>query len=58
MLSTSEAASRRGVSTARIKQYVKDGRLPATKEGRDLRFEEKDVDRIAVKPPGKPRKQA
>jgi excisionase family DNA binding protein len=35
-ITTSEAAERLGVSTARVRKLVLDGRLPAKKFGRDL----------------------
>jgi excisionase family DNA binding protein len=35
-ITTSEAAERLGVSTARVRKLVLDGRLPAEKFGRDL----------------------
>ncbi len=43
-LTTSEAADRLQVSTARVRRLVLDGRLPAEKFGRDLVFYEADLE--------------
>jgi excisionase family DNA binding protein len=42
-LTTNEAAGRLGISTARVRRLVLDGRLPAEKFGRDLVFYEADL---------------
>lgn len=46
LLTTTQAAKRRGVSTARIRQYVKDGRLRPVGDGPHHVFREADVDRM------------
>lgn len=40
MFSTAQAAAKLGVNTARIKQWVHQGRLPYVRLGRRLRFPE------------------
>ncbi|MFL6335856.1 MAG: helix-turn-helix domain-containing protein [Pyrinomonadaceae bacterium] len=42
-LTTTEAAQRLGVSAARVRRLVLDGRLPAEKFGRDLVIDEADL---------------
>ena len=42
-LTTTEAAARLGISTARVRRLVLDGRLPAEKFGRDLVIHETDL---------------
>lgn len=45
ILSVSEAAERLGVTPGRVRQLVLDGRISATKFGRDLAIPESEVDR-------------
>ena len=45
-LTTEAAAKVLGVSTARVRKLIKDGRLPGVKRGRDLFVAESDVDRF------------
>jgi excisionase family DNA binding protein len=42
-ITTNEAAERLGVSAARVRRLVLDGRLPAEKFGRDLVINESDL---------------
>jgi excisionase family DNA binding protein len=56
MLTTQEAAERLGVSRRRINDFIKDGRLPAQRHGRDYIIQEKDLDRVEERRPGRPRK--
>jgi DNA binding domain, excisionase family len=47
VLTTEAAALILGVSQARIRKLIKEGRLPAEKRGRDLLLQESDVQRFA-----------
>jgi excisionase family DNA binding protein len=51
-----EAAARLGVSTARVRRLVLDGRLPAEKFGRDLVIQESDLDAFKRLKGGRPPK--
>lgn len=55
-MTTKEAAKALGVSTGRVRQLIKTGRLPATKPGRDLVIQEKDLELVRIRKPGKPKK--
>jgi excisionase family DNA binding protein len=55
-LTTAEAAEKLGVSTARVRRLVLDGRLPAEKFGRDLSFHEADVKAFKKLKGGRPPK--
>jgi excisionase family DNA binding protein len=56
-LTSTEAAERLGISSARVRRLVLDGRLPAEKFGRDLVINENDLKlyepRKGGRPPGK-----
>lgn len=53
-LTSREAAERLGVSSARVRQMVLSGDLPAEKFGRDLMIDEKDLALVADRPLGRP----
>jgi excisionase family DNA binding protein len=55
-LTTNGAAERLGVSPARIRRLVLDGRLPAEKFGRDLVINESDVAAFERRKAGRPPK--
>lgn len=55
-ITTLEAASRLQVSRYRIWQFIKAGRLPAEKLGRDYLIDERDLAHVAVRKTGRPRK--
>lgn len=55
LLTTAQAAAIRGVSTARIRQYVRNGTLKPATSTRDHLFRESDVIRLKVKPGGWPK---
>lgn len=55
-LTTNEAAERLGVSPARVRRLVLDGRLPAEKFGRDLVIYEADVVAFERRKAGRPPK--
>jgi excisionase family DNA binding protein len=60
-LTSTEAAERLGVSTARVRRLVLDGRLPAKKFGRDLVIYEEDLEsfeRLKGGRPPKPKNEA
>ncbi len=60
-LTTTEAAEQLGISPARVRRLVLDGRLPAEKFGRDLVIKESDVEafqRLKGGRPPKPRAAA
>jgi excisionase family DNA binding protein len=56
-LTTSEAAEALGVSPPRIRQLILEGRLPATRRGRDLLIERADLRAVAVRKVGRPPKK-
>jgi excisionase family DNA binding protein len=49
-ITTSEAAEILGVTPARVRQFVLDGRLIGRKFGRDLLLDELEVRKFAAKP--------
>jgi hypothetical protein len=46
-----------GVSVRRVQQLVKAGRLPAQMFGGSLMIDEKDLALVAMRKPGRPKKQ-
>jgi excisionase family DNA binding protein len=54
MLTTSEVAERLGVTVQRVHQFIKDGRLPAQKMGRDYIINEDDLKRLGDRQTGRP----
>lgn len=52
-ITTIEAAARLGVTRYRVWQLVKEGRLPAVKAGRDWLIEERSLEAVAVRKPGR-----
>lgn len=52
MLTTPEVAARLGISRRRVGQLIKDGRLRATKHGRDWLVSERAVDAYVPQEPG------
>ena len=57
MLSVAESAEQLGVSPARVRALIKDGRLPAVKNGREWVLREEDVLQRLMEHPraGRPR---
>jgi excisionase family DNA binding protein len=57
LLTTKEVAERLGVTVPRVHTFIKEGRLPAEKMGRDFFIKEADLklvaDRKTGRPPGK-----
>jgi len=58
MLTTKEAAAVLGVTPARIRQLVLEGKLPAEKFGRDLMIKESDLAKVSDRPMGRPTKKS
>jgi excisionase family DNA binding protein len=58
LLTTKEAAERLGVGYVRVNQFIKEGRLPAQKYGRDYMIKESDLKLVEDRKPGRPPKQA
>jgi len=55
-VSVNQAAEIKGVTRQRILQYITDGRLAAQKFADVYMISRKDLDRVALKPPGRPPK--
>lgn len=58
-LTTREVADLLGVSPARIRQFIQEGRLKSTKHGRDHLISQVDAETFAdrgTKKPGRPKK--
>jgi len=55
-LTSKQAAERLGVTSARVRQMVLDGTLPAEKFGRDLVIKSSDLVLVADRPLGRPPK--
>jgi excisionase family DNA binding protein len=56
LLTTKQAAERLGVTVTRVQQLIAAGRLPAEKMGRDYFIKEDDLQLVADRKPGRPRK--
>jgi excisionase family DNA binding protein len=56
LLTTKEVAERLGVSVRRVHALIQDERLPAKKFGRDYMIQEKDLELVKERKPGRPRK--
>lgn len=54
LLTTQQAAERLGVSASRVRQFILDGRLPATKLGRDNLIREADLRLLQDRKAGRP----
>jgi excisionase family DNA binding protein len=57
-LTTQQAAKRLGISDVRVRQLVREGRLPATLFGRVFMIREADLKAVGHRKPGRPRKGA
>ncbi len=57
LLTTKEVAERLGVSVRRVHALIHAGRLPAEKYGRDYLINENDLNLVAERKPGRPRKE-
>jgi len=56
MLTTPQVADRLGVSTARVRQFISEGRLPSRQHGRDHLIKESDLALVANRKWGRPSK--
>lgn len=56
ILNTSTAAKKLKVSAIRVRQLIREGRLPAQKIGRDYIIQEKDLALVADRQTGRPAK--
>jgi excisionase family DNA binding protein len=54
MITTTDAAKRLKVTRRRVVALIQASRLPAQKLGRDWVIEEKDLERVRVRKPGRP----
>ncbi len=54
LLTTQQVAEKLGVSASRVRQFILDGRLPATKLGRDNLILEADLILIQDRKAGRP----
>lgn len=54
ILTTTEAATRLGVSPRRVQALIKAGRLPAQKLGRDWMIRAQDLKLVEDRKPGRP----
>ncbi len=57
LITTTQAAERLGISQARVRRLILDGRLPAQKFGRDLQIREADLAKVKNRKHGRPRKE-
>ena len=55
-LTTREAAEKLGVSEGRVRQFVAEGRLEAVKVGHTNLIKEAHLERVALRPTGRPLK--
>jgi excisionase family DNA binding protein len=58
LITTSDAASRLGITVQRVHALIKGGRLPATKLGRDYGINDADLKLVKNRKPGRPPKAA
>jgi excisionase family DNA binding protein len=56
MLTTEQAADRLGVTPARVRVLIREGRLPAQSFGRAHMINENDLKLVEERKPGRPRK--
>jgi excisionase family DNA binding protein len=56
MLTVEQASERLGVTPARVRVLIREGRLPAQSFGRAYMIDELDLKLVADRKPGRPRK--
>ena len=56
LISTTEAATRLGVSARRVVALIRQGKLPSQRVGRAHLILPKDLEKILDRPPGRPTK--
>lgn len=54
LLTTEQAGERLGVNASRVRQFILEGRLPATKLGRDNLIREEDLTLVQGRKAGRP----
>ena len=57
LISTTEAAKRLGVSARRVVALIRQGKLPSQRVGRAHLILPKDVEAMAERKPGRPKKE-
>lgn len=57
LISSKDAAEKLGISLRRVQALITDGRLPAQKIGNSYVVNEKDLELVKVRTPGRPKKQ-
>lgn len=57
VINTAQAAKALGITQRRITALIKSGRLPAEKIGRDWLINDKDIERVRIRKPGRPKNQ-
>ena len=55
-LTAEQAGEKLGITDRRVRALIKAGRLPAVKHGHVWLIMEKDLKKVAVRKPGRPRK--
>ncbi len=55
-LTVKQVATKLGVSVPRVHQLIQEGRLPAEKLGRDWIIETSDLEKLKLRPTGRPKK--
>jgi excisionase family DNA binding protein len=56
MLTANDASKILGIHASRVRVLIREGRLPAQKIGRDWIIMEKDLEKVRVRIPGRPKK--
>ena len=56
MITTDKAAKILEITPRRVRALITSGRLPAQKLGRDWIIDEKDLDQVKERKPGRPKK--
>lgn len=56
-LTVKQAASELGISVPRVHQLIQEERLPAEKLGRDWIIESSDLEKVKIRPTGRPPKE-
>lgn len=56
LISSKEAAEKLGISIRRVQALITDGRLPAQKIGNSYVVNEKDLELVSERTPGRPSK--
>ena len=57
IITTTEAAVALGISARRVRALIDSGKLPATRIGRDWAILQTDLNQVAERKPGRPRKE-